>query len=66
MNTMKAAVVSPRKKSEAMTQAELFEKAGIVTANTGQRALAELLAAGTIERSGKGGSRDLYRYWRIA
>jgi len=56
--------IMPRKKSEAMTQTELFEKAGIVTAKTGQKALAELLAARTIERIGKGGPRDLYRYWR--
>ena len=56
--------IMPREKSEAMTQAELFEKAGIVTKTTGQKALAELLAAGTLERIGKGGPRDLYRYWR--
>jgi hypothetical protein len=58
------AKIMPRKKADAMTQAELFEKAGIVTHTTGQRALAGLLAAGTIERIGKGGPRDLYRYWR--
>jgi len=49
-----------------MTQAELFEKAGIITKTTGQKALAELLAAGMVERFGKGGPRDVYRYWRNA
>jgi len=52
----------PREKSEAMTQAELFDKAGVITKTTGQKALAELLATGTMERIGKGGPRDAYRY----
>ena len=58
--------IMPRKKADAMTQAELFEKAGIITKTTGQKALAELLAAGMVERFGKGGPRDAYRYWRNA
>ena len=56
--------IIPQRKADAMTQTELFEKAGIITKTTGQKALAELLAAGTFERLGKGGPHDLYRYWR--
>jgi len=44
--------IMPREKSEAMTQTELFEKAGIVTKTTGQRALAEMLEAGAIDLVG--------------
>jgi len=39
------------------------KKAGVITKTTGQRALAELLGAGTIERIGKGGMRQPYLYW---
>ena len=58
------AKIMPRSKDSAMTQTELFQKAGIVTKTTGQRALADMLEAGAIERIGKGGMRDVYRYWR--
>ena len=40
--------------NEAMSQDELFQKAGLVTRSTGQRALADLLAAGKVERTGEG------------
>lgn len=55
----------PQSKADAMTQTELFEKAGVITKTTGQRALNELLAKGKIQRTGKGGPRDLYRYFRL-
>jgi hypothetical protein len=53
----------PDSKSRAMTQAQLFEAATVVTRTTGQKALNELISAGTIQRIGKGGPRDLYRYF---
>jgi hypothetical protein len=55
--------VMPASKARAMTQAQLFEAATVVTRTTGQRALNELLSAGTIQRIGKGGPRDLFRYF---
>ena len=51
-------------KAHAMTQAQLFEMAGVVTKTTGQRALNQLLAECKIERIGKGGPRELYRYFK--
>jgi hypothetical protein len=56
--------IMPRQKSQAMTQAELFEKVGTVSGTTGRKALAEMLEAGAIERIGAGGIREPYRYWR--
>jgi len=38
--------------------------AGVITKTTGQRALQVMLDAGAIERIGKGGPPDVYRYWR--
>jgi hypothetical protein len=60
--SLKAAVeallkIMPRSKAEAMRQRGLFEKAGIITATTGQRALKQLLAEDKIDRIGKGVSR---------
>jgi len=52
-----------RRTAEAMTQAELFEKAGVITKTTGQKALKAMLEAGAIERIGKG-IKPQYRYWR--
>jgi len=54
----------PDSKAEAMTQRELFEKAGIITNTTGQRALKELLSACEIQRIGNGVVGDPYRYFR--
>lgn len=56
--------VMPSSKASAMTQAQLFEAATVVTRTTGQRALNELVSAGTIQRIGKGGPCDLFRYFR--
>jgi hypothetical protein len=56
--------IMPRSKAEAMTQAQLFEKVGAISATTGRKALAEMLEAGAVERSGAGGIREPYRYWR--
>jgi hypothetical protein len=53
-------------KHDAMTQAELFHMAGIVTKTTGQRALAKLLAAGKIERLGEGCQGNRFRYFAIS
>jgi hypothetical protein len=66
--SLKAAVealqkVMPPSKAEAMTQKELFENAGIITKSTGQVALRQLLAEDKIDRIGKGGGRDPYRYF---
>jgi hypothetical protein len=49
----------PRSKAEAMTQTELFIVAGGISGTTGRKALAEMLAAGAIERIGAGGSASL-------
>jgi len=58
------AKIMPRSRADAMTQTELFEKAGVISKTTGGRALAEILEAGAIERIGAGGIREPYRYWR--
>jgi predicted transcriptional regulator len=50
----------PRSEAEAMTQAELFEKAVIPTKTTGQRALRHLLETGQIQRIGWKGNRFRY------
>lgn len=54
----------PHAKADAMTQAQLFEKAGVITKTTGQKALQQLLYTGEIRRFGKGGPLDLYRYFK--
>lgn len=53
----------PREKADALTQGELFAHAMIPTRTTGQKALKKLLVAGEIERIGKGGMNDEYRYF---
>ena len=53
----------PHSKANGLTQAELFEKAGVITKTTGQRALKQLLAADQIQRIGAGGMREPYRYF---
>jgi len=50
---------------KAMTQKELFEKAGIIAMATGQRALKQLLAEGKIDRIGRGIKGDPCRYWAV-
>src|SRR5215470_9381446 len=55
--------IMPRQKSEAMTQAELFEHGGVITPTTGRKALKRFLDAGTIERTGRGVNGNPYRYW---
>ena len=50
-------------KAHAMTQTELFEKAGVITRTTGEKALKALLASGQIQRIGAGGVREPYRYF---
>lgn len=52
-------------KAHAMTQKAPFEKAGVITKTTGQRALGELLVEGKILRTGKGAPRDLYCYFAL-
>jgi hypothetical protein len=56
--------VIPHSEAEAMTQKEFFEKAGVITKTTGQRALKQLLTEDKIDRIGRGVSRDPYRYFR--
>jgi hypothetical protein len=51
-------------KDNALSQTELFERAGIITKTTGQRALAELVTAGKIQRIGLGVRWDPYRYFK--
>jgi hypothetical protein len=53
----------PRFKADALTQTTLFEKAGVVTKTTGQRALAKLLSTGEIQRIGKGVNGNPFRYF---
>ena len=50
-------------KAHAMTQTELFEKAGVITRTTGEKALKALLAENKIQRIGAGGVREPYRYF---
>ena len=50
-------------RGEAKTQAKLFELAAIPTSTTGKKAINALLAAGEIERIGKGGRGDEYCYF---
>jgi hypothetical protein len=50
-------------KANAMTQDQLFEQ-GVIAKTTGQKALRQMLEAGTIERVGAGSLREPYRYWR--
>ena len=65
--SLKAAVEAlqecmPASKAGALTQAQLFEQAGILTKTTGRKALAKLLSAGQIQRIGKGIRSNPYRY----
>jgi hypothetical protein len=55
--------VMPTFRGEAKTQSQLFELATIPTSTTGKKAINELLAAGAIERIGKGGRGDEYCYF---
>jgi hypothetical protein len=55
--------VMPTSKGEAKTQAELFDLAMIPTSTTGKKAINALLAAGEVERIGKGGQGHEYRYF---
>ena len=61
----KALLVAMPEKAHAMTQKALFEKAGVITKTTGQRALGEWLVERKILRTGKGAPRDLYRYFAL-
>ena len=54
----------PQSKADAMTQAQLFESAGVITKTTGQKALQQLLYTKEIRRFGKGGPLDPYRYFK--
>jgi len=56
--------IMPRSKADALTQAELFEKAGVITNTTGRKALAKLLSAGEIQRTGKGIKASPFRYFQ--
>jgi len=67
--SLKAAVEAlqkamPHSEAEAMTQKELFEKAGVITKSTGQKALRQLLAEDKIDRIGRGVNRDPFRYFQ--
>jgi hypothetical protein len=52
----------PDSKAHAMTQDELFTACMIPSRTTGHKALLALLSEGKIQRIGKGGPRDLFRY----
>ncbi len=53
----------PHSKNDAMTQAELFEKACIPSKITGGKALLQLLSAGQVQRIGKGARDNPFRYF---
>ncbi len=53
----------PHSKADALTQGELFERAGIPSKTTGGKALRQLLDAGQIQRIGKGSRGNPYRYF---
>jgi hypothetical protein len=65
LNAAKEALlkVMPTSRGDAKTQAKLFELATIPTSTTGKKAINALLAAGAIERIGKGGQGHEYRYF---
>jgi hypothetical protein len=65
LNAAKEALLKcmPAAKGEAMTAAELFDKASIPTLTTGKNALKELFSIGRIERTGKGSYGDPFRYF---
>ena len=58
--------VMPKTSKEAMTQGDLFQRAGVVTKTTGKKALAKLLADGKIERIGEGWKGHQFRYFACA
>jgi predicted MarR family transcription regulator len=53
----------PAMKGLAMSLQELCDAGGVVTIQTAKVAVKELLAAGTIERTGTGKRNDPYRYF---
>jgi predicted transcriptional regulator len=53
----------PDSKAHALSQDELFAACKIPSRTTGQKALRALLAAGKIERIGKGGRGSRFRYF---
>jgi hypothetical protein len=55
--------VMPESKARATPMAELFDAAVVPSRTTGQKALNELLSEGKIQRTGKGGMRDVFRYF---
>jgi hypothetical protein len=65
LEAAKAALLKcmPETKGEAVTRDQLFQKASIPTRTTGQNALKDLLLTDRIERRGKGGQLDPYRYF---
>jgi hypothetical protein len=58
--------VMPESKARAKPMAELFEAVVVPSRTTGQKALRELLSEGKIQRAGRGGTRDIFRYFRGA
>jgi hypothetical protein len=55
--------VMPESKADAKPMLALFEFAVVPSRTTGQKALNELLSDGKIQRIGKGGPRNLFRYF---
>jgi len=53
----------PNLRRDALTQAQLFEKAMIPTKTTGGKALRELVAAGKVNRIGKGVPNSPYQFF---
>lgn len=54
----------PDSKDKAMSQADLFQAAGVPSRTTGDRALQELLSTGKIQRIGKARSGHPFRYFQ--
>ena len=67
LNAAKEALlkIMPTSKADAMTQTQLLEKAIVPSRWTGGKALSELMAAGKVRRLGKGGPKDLFRYFAV-
>lgn len=53
----------PYSKADALSQEELFTACEIPSRTTGQKALPALLAAGKIQRIGKGARGERFRYF---
>jgi hypothetical protein len=53
----------PELEANAVTQVPLFDAAVVPSRTTGQKALKQLVAAGAVQRIGKGGKAEPFQYF---